>query len=172
MRHQLLSEVKALFASNCSALVSFHGASYGEGQVNIVLEYMNLGGLDNIKKKVPVISERVLAAMTFQILWGLGYLKHEKRMHRDIKPQNILLNTKGEVKLTDFGLSKEMMTGILAKTFVGTFKYMSPERMKKDTYDYASDIWSVGIILIECATGKYPFASSDSVIDLVAQITN
>lgn len=70
MRHQLLSEVKALFASNCSALISFHGAFYGEGQVNIVLEFMNLGGLDNVKAKVPIIPENVLAGMTFQILWG------------------------------------------------------------------------------------------------------
>ena len=119
------------------------------------------GGLDNVvrkssEKKIP---ERVLAHMAFQILWGLGYLAHERRVHRDVKPQNILVNSsvwatfvllnpnfdsssvlclQGEVKLTDFGISKELSTAVLAKTFVGSFKYMSPERMATMPYDYSS----------------------------------
>ena len=63
--------------------------------------------------------------MTYQILYGLGYLHFEKRLHRDLKPGNILINSSGEVKLTDFGISKEMGAS-LAGTYVGSFKYMSP----------------------------------------------
>jgi len=59
-------------------------------------------------------------------LYGLGYLVYERRLHRDIKPQNILVNTSGQVKLTDFGISRELSTAVLAKTFIGSFKYMSP----------------------------------------------
>merc|ERR1711991_1242493 len=72
-----------------------------------------------------LIPEKVLAAITFQCLWGLSYLKHEHRLHRDIKPQNVLLNKLGFVKLTDFGISKELENSIgKCLTVVGTFKYM------------------------------------------------
>jgi mitogen-activated protein kinase kinase 1 len=68
------------------------------------------------------------------------------------------VNTKGQVKLTDFGIAREMENSMqMAKTFVGTFKYMSPERMQSRPYNYKSDIWSLGIVLIECATGFYPY---------------
>jgi serine/threonine protein kinase len=114
--------------------------------VAVILEFMNLGGLDNVQRKAPgkCIPEKVLAAMAYQILFGLGYLEFERRVHRDIKPQNILVNTTGRVKLTDFGISRELSTAVLAKTFIGSFKYMSPERILHQPYDYASDIWSLG----------------------------
>ena len=62
------------------------------------------------------------------------------------------------MKLTDFGIAREMDHSLqMAKTFVGTFKYMSPERMQSEPYNFKSDIWSLGIVLIECATGYYPY---------------
>lgn len=112
----------------------------------VILEFMNLGGLDNVLRRASgrCIPEKTLAAMAYQMLFGLGYLAYERRVHRDIKPQNILVNTKGQVKLTDFGISRELSTAVLAKTFIGSFKYMSPERIMHQPYDYASDIWSLG----------------------------
>lgn len=73
-------------------------------------------------RKAPgrCIPERILAAMAYQMLFGLGYLSFERRVHRDIKPQNILVSTDGRVKLTDFGISRELSTAVLAKTFIGT----------------------------------------------------
>merc|ERR1711990_648573 len=103
------------------------------------------GSLHDVIRKHGRIPERILAHVTYQILWGLAYLKFENRFHRDIKPANILCNSRGNVKLTDFGIAREMENSIqMAKTFVGTFKYMSPERMQSEPYNYKSDIWSLG----------------------------
>ena len=99
--------------------------------------------------------------ITIQILNGLNYLHKKHVMHRDIKPANILLNKNGAVKLADFGVS-----GIMENTrdglmsFVGTMNYMSPERLKGDTYYAETDLWSLGIILVECATGSCPYPTS------------
>jgi mitogen-activated protein kinase kinase len=78
----------------------------------------------------------------------------------DIKPSNILFNSKGQVKICDFGVSGELINSI-ADTFVGTSTYMSPERIQGAQYTVKSDVWSVGISLIELALGRFPFADDD-----------
>jgi len=80
------------------------------------------------------------------------YLHKEMHViHRDIKPQNILINQKGEVKITDFGVCSELAhTCDVANTFTGTAKYMSPERLTARSYTLKSDIWSLGIVLYHC----------------------
>jgi serine/threonine protein kinase len=75
----------------------------------------------------------------------------------DIKPSNILFNSKGQVKICDFGVSGELINSI-ADTFVGTSTYMSPERIQGAQYTVKSDVWSLGISLIELALGRFPFA--------------
>lgn len=170
-RDQLIKEIQALYNANCDCLVSFYGAFHREGAITIALEYMDGGALSDVLKAVGTIPESVLANMTFQILWGLGYLKHEKRLHRDLKPSNLLVNSKGQCKLTDFGVSTELQNSMaMCATFVGTFKYMSPERILHNPYSYPSDIWALGLILIEAATGVYPYDESDTVVDMVETI--
>lgn len=73
--------------------------------------------------------------------------------------------------MTDFGVSAELQNSIaMCGTFVGTFKYMSPERIKNQPYSYQSDIWSFGLVLMECATGKYPFQQHSNCIDMAQTI--
>ena len=108
---------------------------------------MDGGALCNLVAQLGPIPEAALANMVFQILWALAYLKHDKRVHRDIKPGNLLINSRGEVKVTDFGVSAELQSSVqMCGTFVGTFKYMSPERIRNQPYNYAS----VGVCARAC----------------------
>lgn len=90
---------------------------------------------------------------------GLVFLHRTKhQLHRDIKPENVLLDSSGQLKLTDFGISKQLdKTYGLTNTFVGTLVYMSPERMGGKNYSYSADVWALGIILHELATGAHPY---------------
>lgn len=97
---------------------------------------------------------------------------HKKQIvHRDIKPANILLNRNGVVKLADFGVSgqTEASTDCLT-SWVGTMSYMSPERLSGYEYFKDTDLWSLGIILIECATGRCPTPDA-GFWDLLAYLT-
>jgi mitogen-activated protein kinase kinase 1 len=170
-REQLIREIITLYDAQCPNLITFYGAFYREGAITIALEYMNGGSLANVLNQIGPVPESVLANVAYQILWGLAYLKHEKRVHRDVKPSNLLINSFGEVKVTDFGVSAELQSSIaMCGTFVGTFKYMSPERIQNRPYSYASDIWSLGLVLHECATGKYPLHEQGTCIEMAQVI--
>lgn len=170
-REQLIREIDALYDANCPNLITFYGAFYREGSITIALEYMDGGSLANVLSQIGPIPENVLASIAYQVLWGLAYLKHEKRVHRDVKPSNLLINSKGEVKVTDFGVSTELQNSIqMCGTFVGTFKYMSPERIRNCPYSYMSDIWSFGIVMMEMATGLYPFHEQLNCIEMAQTI--
>jgi mitogen-activated protein kinase kinase len=83
-------------------------------------------------------------------------------MHRDIKPSNVLVNSRGNIKLCDFGVATESLVNSVANTFVGTSTYMAPERIQGGAYSIKSDVWSVGLTIMELAIGRFPFDSSDS----------
>ena len=81
-RHQLLREIQALYDADCSSLVKFYGAYFLDGTIQLGLEYMDGGSLANVVKQVGKIPEAALANIAYQVIWGLAYLKHEKRLHR------------------------------------------------------------------------------------------
>lgn len=165
-RKQLKNDVQTLYDHKCPFLVKMHGIFYEQAKVKLLLEYMNLGSLERITKTfqtknipAPCIPEPILAKMTHQMLQGLLYLhKVKHQIHRDIKPANILVNTDGIIKLTDFGITRTLeFTEDFSVSYVGTKNYMSPERIEGKKYSYASDVWSLGLVIFELATGEFPF---------------
>lgn len=167
-RDQLLNDIKGLVAAEtCPYLVQWYAGfvSKKSNTVHVALELMDLGSLRDLHKRARgnQVPPDMLANITFQVLMGLQHLFSKHLLHRDIKPENILHNTDGQVKLADFGIAKSLEDTLAAAgTFVGTTIYMSPERCIGETYNYSADIWSVGLVLHELATGKYPFADCSS----------
>jgi serine/threonine protein kinase len=159
LKNLIETEVKVLHDCRCDNIIRCYASYFNEGTINIVLEYMNKGTLADILKKVKKIPEEILGLIAYQILKGLEYLqKNKKIVHRDIKPCNILLNSKGFIKISDFGVSGIMKNSLDSKqTLVGTYIYMSPERIEAQQYSFNSDVWSVAIALMECALGYYPY---------------
>lgn len=126
----------------------------------IAMEYCGGGSLEAIYKRVKVrggrIGEKVLGKIAEGVLSGLSYLHERRIIHRDIKPQNILLGSEGQVKLCDFGVSGEVVNS-LATTFTGTSYYMAPERIQGQPYTVTSDVWSLGLTIMEVAQHRFPF---------------
>lgn len=174
IRRQLAQELKINLSSQSPFVVVFYQCFYDNGVLSIVLEYMDGGCLSNFLTKVKSIPEPYLAAICRQVLKGLIYLHHEKHIiHRDLKPSNILINHRGEVKISDFGVSAILSTSsALRDTFTGTYNYMSPERIKGEKHGYLSDIWSLGLVMLECATGQFPYPSFESFYELLEEVVD
>lgn len=163
IRKQIVQELKINQASQCSNIVVCYHSFYHNGAISLVFEYMDRGSLADVIRQVKTILEPYLAVVCKQVLKGLVYLHHERHViHRDIKPSNLLVNHKGEVKITDFGVSAMLASSMGQRdTFVGTYNYMAPERISGSSYDYKSDIWSLGLVILECAIGRFPYIQSE-----------
>ncbi|KAF5130813.1 Protein kinase wis1 [Metarhizium anisopliae] len=161
----ILKELVILHECVSPYIIDFYGAFFQEGAVYICIEYMDGGSID--KLYAGGIPENVLRKITYSTVMGLKSLKDEHNIiHRDVKPTNILVNTRGQVKICDFGVSGNLVASI-AKTNIGCQSYMAPERISggamaptgssDGTYSVQSDIWSLGLTIIECAMGRYPY---------------
>ena len=179
-RQQMVKELKALYQNlvpimgegsttargglkegPCPYIVAFHDAFINpdEGNISIVVEYMDGGSLQDIVDTGGCDNESVLANISYQVLLGLAFVHEKHQVHRDIKPSNLLINHSGAVKVSDFGIVREMEDASMANTFVGTLSYMSPERIAGNSYAYPSDIWSFGLTILTVALGRYPYST-------------
>ncbi|XP_039617295.1 TRAF2 and NCK interacting kinase a isoform X3 [Polypterus senegalus] len=135
-----------------------------DDQLWLVMEFCGAGSVTDLIKntKGSSLKEEWIAYICREILRGLTHLHHHKVIHRDIKGQNILLTENAEVKLVDFGVSAQLDRTIGRRnTFIGTPYWMAPEVIVCDenpqaTYDFKSDLWSLGITAIEMAEGAPP----------------
>jgi len=161
----ILKELVILHECVSPFIIDFYGAFYQEGAVYMCIEYMDGGSIDKLYE--GGIPENVLRKITYATIMGLKTLKDDHNIiHRDVKPTNILVNSNGQVKICDFGVSGNLVASI-AKTNIGCQSYMAPERISGGgmsmpggmvgSYNVQSDIWSLGLTIIECAMGKYPY---------------
>ncbi|KAK0057446.1 dual specificity mitogen-activated protein kinase kinase 1-like isoform X1 [Biomphalaria glabrata] len=162
VRNQIIRELKVLHECNSPYIVGYYGAFYSDGEISICMEYMDGGSLDLILRRAGRIPEPILGIINIAVLKGLSYLREKHQIiHRDVKPSNILVNSRGEIKLCDFGVSGQLIDS-MANSFVGTRSYMAPERLQGTHYSVQSDIWSLGLSLVEMSIGRYPVPPPDS----------
>uniref|UniRef100_A0A8W4FAK3 Dual specificity mitogen-activated protein kinase kinase 2 n=1 Tax=Sus scrofa TaxID=9823 RepID=A0A8W4FAK3_PIG len=162
IRNQIIRELQVLHECNSPYIVGFYGAFYSDGEISICMEHMDGGSLDQVLKEAKRIPEEILGKVSIAVLRGLAYLREKHQiMHRDVKPSNILVNSRGEIKLCDFGVSGQLIDS-MANSFVGTRSYMSPERLQGTHYSVQSDIWSMGLSLVELSIGRYPIPPPDA----------
>ncbi len=136
------------------------------GSMWIVMEFMGGGCLTNELEKYQNtrkrMDEREIAFVLREVLTGLKFMHGMKRLHRDIKSDNVLLTDDGRVKLADFGFCAELTEERRKRTTcVGTPYWMAPELIRQNEYDYKVDLWSVGILAIECAEWEPPYMDQD-----------
>ncbi|KAF8919809.1 kinase-like domain-containing protein [Mucidula mucida] len=176
---RIILELEVLHRARAPNIVQFYGAFTAESLVYSIMEYMDAGSLDKLTFKPggvyavggeelvwDPIPEDVLARICASMVAGLKALKDDLDvMHRDVKPTNVLMNTKGEVKLCDFGVSKHLENS-MAKTNIGCQSYMAPERIQGESaksiseYTVAADVWSLGLSAIEISLGEYPYPAN------------
>mmetsp|Transcript_43180 Transcript_43180/g.115504 ORF Transcript_43180/g.115504 Transcript_43180/m.115504 type:complete len:300 (+) Transcript_43180:72-971(+) len=160
----VVGQLQELYSSRHPSVVDYYGADYFEEKscIIIALEFMDLASFKDMRNRFGPIPESVLGFACGKILEGLLYLHKERRIiHRDIKPSNLLISSSGQVKISDFGMSTQLVNTLdPARTWVGSTTYMSPERISGLQYIWNSDIWSLGIAVVELATGAFPYVSA------------
>ena len=132
--------------------------------IYIIQEYCKNNALSTLLSKRKYFTEIEVQNYIFQLIQGLHYLHSRKIIHRDIKPNNLLLDEKLELKIADFGLSKKLYEGQKLKEKLGTQVFMAPEiwELSETGYSLEVDIWSLGIVMFKLLTGKLPFENKNN----------
>ncbi len=150
------------------------GESEFEGRESsyIVMEYIPGGDLKDLVGEKGALPEARLAGIGESVAAGLAHAHERGIVHRDIKPANILIDEKGQPRLTDFGIARALDASQATRTgaYLGTAMYSSPEQLKGEKVTPKSDVYSLGVTLYEAATGSIPF--SGSTIEIATQHVN
>lgn len=156
MERDILTEVEHPF------IVKLHYAFQTEGKLYLVLGFLRGGDLFTRLAKEFMFTEDDVKLYIAELAMALDHLHRLGIIYRDLKPENVLLDVDGHIKLTDFGLSKESIFDTDKKTFsfCGTVEYMAPEVINRTGHGTASDWWSYGVLMFEMLTGSLPFQGS------------
>uniref|UniRef100_A0A8C4TH85 Dual specificity mitogen-activated protein kinase kinase 7 n=1 Tax=Erpetoichthys calabaricus TaxID=27687 RepID=A0A8C4TH85_ERPCA len=165
-----------LKSHDCPYIIQCYGAIVTNTDVFIAMELMGTCA-EKLKKRIQApIPERILGKMTVAIVKALLYLKEKHGViHRDVKPSNILIDAKGQIKLCDFGISGRLVDSKAKTRSAGCAAYMAPERIDppdptKPDYDIRADVWSLGISLVELATGQFPYKNCKTDFEVLTKV--
>ncbi|CAG9313767.1 unnamed protein product [Blepharisma stoltei] len=157
---EIQEEVDILSQLKHKNIVRYLGTERNDQFLHIFLEYIPGGSIASLLAKYGKFNETLIRVYTKQILEGLEYLHYHKIIHRDIKGANVLVGSDGVCKLADFGASKRII-GLCDQTqfksLRGTVNWMAPEVMKEEGHGRFADVWSLGCLVVEMATGKPPW---------------
>ena len=169
---RFINESKAVSMMSHPNIVNIYDVSVREDLKYIVMEYVEGITLKNYMTKRGALTLREIISYTEQILTALRHAHSKGIVHRDIKPQNIMLLKDGIVKVTDFGIAKlpNAETVTLTDKAIGTVYYISPEQASGQEIDQRSDLYSLGVMMYEMATGVLPFTADSPVSVAMMQI--
>jgi len=170
-KKKVLNEVKIFHNLNHPNILKFYNWHETRNHLWLIFEYCAGGDLYHLLEQDKKIPEKNVIRMGYELASGLYYLHSKGVIYGDLKPSNVIINEYNKLKLSDFGLARKVESVDVDPTQQsGTPSYMAPELFNKlGVYSYASDLWSLGCVLYEMATGKPPF-SSNSLKELVTQI--
>jgi hypothetical protein len=154
----ILNEINVMAHSKHPNIINYIGAYQVEQELWVCMEYMDKGSLYDLVRLNIKLDEKHMAYIIKQIVYALTFIHDLKRVHRDIKVDNVLMSSRGEIKLADFGAAVQLTFQRLKRTtMTGTPYYMSPEVIGGKQYDELVDIWSLGILCIELAERAPPY---------------
>lgn len=144
-------------------IVNIYDVGSENGLYYIVMEYVEGITLKTYIEKKGQLSFKESASIAIQVARGIEAAHNRNIIHRDIKPQNIIISTDGKVKVTDFGIAKATSSNTISSDVMGSVHYASPEQARNGFVDGRSDIYSLGIVMFEMVTGRVPFDGDTTV---------
>lgn len=162
-RDKFFREARMLAKVNHANLVNIYDQGDDSGNAYIVLEYVQGITLRDALRDSGALTTEQIVQVSKAVLSALSQAHSNGIVHRDLKPENVLLSDDGRIKVTDFGLARELSADTDTGSLVGTVAYLAPEVIKRGKTQTQSDIYSYGIMLFEMLTGKQPFSGTDAI---------